>query len=352
MSRPLRIDLVDGWYHVMSRGLEHRELFADDCDRCHFLELLEECVARHGIRLHAYILMTNHYHLLVQTPHANLSRAVQWLNVAYVVWFNRRHGRVGPLMQGRFKAVPVEGEGAWSLDLSVYLHMNPVRIAALGLGKRERKAGDLGLAAEPTPEEVKVRLDCLRRHRWSSYPAYVGKVKRPEWLTCDELWKRSKRGREAPEQAYRRLVEGRLGAGVRDAAVAGGGLKGLLAIGSDNFVERLRGMARGDRRSQPAVRQWRRLMPFERVAEAVAEWKGEPWNAFRDRHGDDGRDLALWLGRRHCGMTLPELASAVGAASAAAVGEAIRRMDRRCQADARLRRCLRQIEDQLLLIET
>ncbi len=91
MSKPLRLDIVDGWYHAMSRGLERRELFTDDRDRSHFVGLLEECVVRHGVRLYAYVLMSNHHHLLLETPNANLSRALQWLNVAYVVWFNRRH---------------------------------------------------------------------------------------------------------------------------------------------------------------------------------------------------------------------------------------------------------------------
>jgi REP element-mobilizing transposase RayT len=352
MSRPLRIDIVDGWYHAMSRGLERRELFTDDRDRSHFVGLLEECVGRHGVRLHAYVLMSNHYHLLVQTPNANLSRAVQWLNVAYVVWFNRRHGRVGPLMQGRFKAVPVDGAGAWALDLSAYLHLNPVRVASLGLGKRERRAGNLGVAADPEPEVVKARIACLRRHRWSSYPAYAGRAKRPDWLTCEELWRRARRGDEAPERSYRRLVEGRLGGGFRDVEAFGERLKGLLAVGPESFMERLRGLARGDRRTQPALRRWRRLMPFERVAGAVAATKGEPWDAFRDRHGDDGRDMALWLGRRHCGLTLGELGVAVGNASAAAVGSAVRRMDRLRLANAGIRRRLAEAEAHLTDNET
>ena len=79
MARPLRIDIPDGWYHVLSRGLERRLIFEDARDHEHFQELLGEMVERHGVRLHAYVLMHNHYHLLVQTPHANLSRAMQWL---------------------------------------------------------------------------------------------------------------------------------------------------------------------------------------------------------------------------------------------------------------------------------
>ena len=103
MARPLRINIADGWYHVMSRGLDRCAIFEDARDHKHFLELLGEMVGRYSVRLHVYVLMGNHYHLLVQTPHANLSRAMQWLNVSYGVWFNLRHDRVGPLFQGRWE---------------------------------------------------------------------------------------------------------------------------------------------------------------------------------------------------------------------------------------------------------
>ena len=90
MSRPLRIDVAGGWYHVTARGIERRKIYRDDRDKEHFLEVLEDMVDRFGIAVHAYVLMENHYHLIVECPDANLSRAIQWLNVSYVVWFNSR----------------------------------------------------------------------------------------------------------------------------------------------------------------------------------------------------------------------------------------------------------------------
>ncbi len=95
MARPIRIEIPGGWYHVMARGNERRAIFRDDHDRQRFVELLAEWVERFGLRLHAWVLMDNHYHLLVETPEANLSRAMQWLAVSYTVWFNRRHRRAG-----------------------------------------------------------------------------------------------------------------------------------------------------------------------------------------------------------------------------------------------------------------
>src|SRR5213594_3117448 len=107
MARPLRIERIGCWYHLTARGNERRDIFRDDKDRRHFLELLEEVVSMFAVRLHAYVLMSNHYHLLVEITEANLSRAIHWLNVSYTVWFNRRHGRSGHFFEGRFKSVLV-----------------------------------------------------------------------------------------------------------------------------------------------------------------------------------------------------------------------------------------------------
>ena len=95
MARPLRMQYAGAWYHVTSRGQERQAIFRDDQDRAHFFELLEVIAERYQVRIHAYVLMTNHYHLSMETPEANLSRAMQWLNVSYGVWFNRWHGELG-----------------------------------------------------------------------------------------------------------------------------------------------------------------------------------------------------------------------------------------------------------------
>ena len=140
MSMPLRIAVKDGWYHVMARAPSRRSLFDDERAHEHFLELVGEMVERYGVVIHAYGLMPTHYHLLAQTPNANLSRAIQWLNASYSKWINGRAGDVGHVFSGRFKSVSVDGEGAWAEELSDYIHLNPVRIAGLEWGQTERKA--------------------------------------------------------------------------------------------------------------------------------------------------------------------------------------------------------------------
>ncbi len=122
------------------------------------------------MKVRAWVLMDTHYHALLQTPDANLSEGMQWLGLSYSSWFNARYDRVGPLFQGRFRSVPVE-EGAWVHELSMYLHLNPVRTLAFGLDKRNQKAEAAGLKRPPTREEVTARLKQLRAYRWSSYRA-------------------------------------------------------------------------------------------------------------------------------------------------------------------------------------
>ena len=102
MARALRIERPGGRYHVTARGNERKHIFRDDTDYFHFLDLLSELGERFGVKAHAYVLMDNHYHLLLETPEPNLSRAMQWLNVSYCVWFNRRHRRSGICCRGVF----------------------------------------------------------------------------------------------------------------------------------------------------------------------------------------------------------------------------------------------------------
>src|SRR6266705_1184467 len=117
--------------------------------------------------------MDNHYHCLLETREANLSRAMQWLNVSYTVWFNRRHQRAGHLLQGRFKAVMVEPE-SWGLSLSRYIHLNPVRVQSLGLDKTAQRGRKKGVGEGASPAVLEARLELLRDYRWSSYRAFAG----------------------------------------------------------------------------------------------------------------------------------------------------------------------------------
>lgn len=157
MAHPLRIVFPGAIYHVTSRGNARAAIFHDDAGRDLFLGALGEVVTRFGWLLHAYCLMDNHYHLLIETSEGNLSPGMRQLNGVYTQRFNRRHARAGHVFQGRFKAILVERE-SYLLELARYIVLNPVRT------KKVKHQG---------------------RYPWSSYAATAGAIASPAWLNTD-----------------------------------------------------------------------------------------------------------------------------------------------------------------------
>lgn len=343
MARPLRREVENGWYHVFGRGLERRAIFRDAGDRRHLLELLETLHDRYRVYIHAYALMDNHYHALLQTPDANLSQGMQWLHGSYSAWYNAKHRRVGPLFQGRYRAIPVEN-GAWAYALSVYVHLNPLRVAGLGLDKQGRVEEGKGFR-EPTPAEAEDRVRRLREYRWSSYRAYAGYEQAPIWLRTEELLARA-HGDEAQRQRhFRHDVQERLTRGVEVGRVEQ--LREAVAIGSASFVRRVRDVA-ADRplRGISGKKGLRRRVTWQEVRAIVEKVKGEAWSDFAERYGDEGRDLFLWAVRRFCGLSLSQIGEIVGS-EYAAVSAAARRLEKRSAADARLRELQTRITEML-----
>ena len=126
MARPLRLEIPGGLYHVTSRGDRREDIYLSDTDRQRWLDLLGEVCSRHNWLCHAYCLMDNHYHIVVETIDGNLSAGMRKLNGVYTQWHNRTHDRVGHVFQGRFKAIIVQREG-YLLELARYVVLNPVR---------------------------------------------------------------------------------------------------------------------------------------------------------------------------------------------------------------------------------
>ena len=344
MSRPLRIVLENGWYHVMNRGIDGRRLFPDDRANEHFLELLGRLPTRFGLRIHAYILMGNHYHLQIETLRPNLSRAVQWLNLSFSAWYNRLHRRRGPLFQGRFKAVLHEPQES-ALIINRYIHLNPVRIGRLG-GHEGRSGADeqfVSMTEEPSDELVRARVQMLNSYRWSSYPAYIGKVKKPEWLSTDfihELF-----GMEPVHSfraAYRRQLEGMAALGKWEVSWKES-VKASVLHGPEKFVMAMLAELKGDRREQRAIREKERLrLEWPKILEAIATvWKG-PWEVISAQRGNGAVGLAYYLGQRHAGITLRELGRHMGEVEYPAVSVAIARFEERLKTDRSLQKRLKQ----------
>ena len=345
MARPLRLAVPNGWYHVTVRGNERKPIFRAEEDRLHFLELLGQTTDRFALVVHAYTMMDNHYHLIVQTPQANLSAAMQWLGVSYSVWFNRRHRRVGHLFQGRFKGLIFDGDDAW--ELSRYVHLNPVRVARYGLGKEARQQARQGTIERPSRELVQERLKALRGYRWSSYRVYVGLESGPEWLTSKAILQSGGGGTWSRKRGvYRQYVEEALREGLPEAPWDR--LTGQVVLGTAEFVEKMKRHAVGDRREQPSLKALESRPGWEEVKRLVEKVKEENWEEFRDRHGDWGRDMALYVARRHCGIKLKELGERVGGLDYGSVAGAIGRFGAQLLKNRSLRRHYDWIKHQLI----
>jgi len=332
MSRPLRIDIADGWYHVTSRGIERREIFENNSEHEHFLELLEEMVDRFRVVLHGHVELDNHYHLILQTPEANLSAAIQWLNVSHVAWVNRRRNRVGPLMQGRFKSIPVQNS-AWAYELSLYVHLNPVMRTAYGLCKQNKKAESIGFVA-PDRETVTRRLAELRTYPWSSYRAYAGYVEIPKWLSTKDILRRASRKKDQRVGTYRKDIRHRLTKGVEPKLKER--LADSLAIGAEEFKSKIRKIAR-DGREITGTRKLRKRMAFEDVVGIVEKISRKKQVVFMNQHGDWARPLLLWAAQKYTGMTLKQIGEAAGGMDYTAVAMAIKRFKEKAADDPDLR---------------
>ena len=207
MARPLRIEFAGALYHVTSRGNARGDIYLDEQDRRRFLSFVAETCERTGWSCYAYCLMTNHYHLLLQTPSANLSSGMRQLNAGYSQAFNRAHGRSGHVLQGRYSAIHVERE-SHLLEVARYVVLNPVRAGLVS-------------AAVDWP--------------WSSYRATVGAAPAPAWLAVDAILAAFSGTPERAIERYRNFVaEG------RHVPRLSSRLRQQVFLGSAEFVERLR----------------------------------------------------------------------------------------------------------------
>jgi putative transposase len=269
MTRPLRITFPGAIYHVTSRGNARAAIFLGDRDRELFVETLAQVIERFNWLCHAYCLMDNHYHLMIETPDGNLAAGMRQLNGVYTQRFNRAHRRVGHVFQGRFKAILVDRD-SYLLELCRYVVLNPVRA---GIVKR---AGE---------------------YCWSSYRATAGEADAPAFLTCD--WVLSQFGRAKPESArkYREFV--RAGMGGESPWEQ---LRGQVLLGREPFVARMGAVLR----RTADVREIPRLQRLaNRPALAMTLARGKLSSKAR-------RDRAIRVAHLKHGYTLSEIGSHLG----------------------------------------
>lgn len=319
MARPLRTDFAGALHHVTSRGNEQRPIFHDDRDRETFLAFLGETVLRFGWSVTAYVLMTNHFHLVVQTPEANLSCGMHWLNTKYVVWFNRRYKRSGHLFGGRFKAFLIDKEGYFN-EVLRYVVLNPVRAKMV-----ER------------PED----------YRWSSYRATAGLESAPDWLDLQAALSSFAPETELAQTYYREFVAQKIAS---DESLWDQLINGIY-LGSESWAKSMRKWVESKPRSTDhPVRQRAIGRPkMDAVISAVAKVAGQTGTAIRQMRGGPLRRLAAWIGWNEGLLTLRSIAASLRLRSEGHISGLIARCERQFSFDRML---LDQLDAAIALLRT
>ncbi len=306
MGRPLRITFPGAHYHVTSRGNEQKDIYKSRRDREQFLSYLESSVTRYGAKIHAYCLMTNHYHLLLETPEGNLSEILRHINGAYTNYFNTKRKRSGHLFQGRYKAILIEAD-EYLMELTRYIHLNPVRC---------------GMATK------------AEDHAWSSYNDYIGDRPKPDWLCTDTVLAHFGDGKK-----YRKFVEHMLVMEYESP------LRNVIAstlLGSEPFVQEIIAThldGKAVARDVPALRELSKARKIEMIIENV---KGV--------FGDAGLEqkVGIYLAHRRSGARLKELGEYFNKKDSA-IAQTTRRLIGKMAADGSLKKKVDDLEKMLKL---
>ncbi|WP_193331074.1 transposase [Pseudoalteromonas ulvae] len=298
MSRPLRIEYENAFYHVMNRGRGRENTFLSDDDFKYFLYCIEQASLRFNIEVHSYCLMTNHYHLLIKTPDANLGRAMKHINGLYTQYFNRTHNTDGALFRGRYKAVLVDADN-YLLHVSRYIHRNPIETR--------------------TP-----LVDDLAQYKWSSYQAFIKKITMPKWLVRDFIF--SLQGKKQKYAAYKRFVDYENNEEIDDFYSA----KQLRSVlGGDEFIENLKSLIATPDTERKLVTKKRSVSDV--IAYLASHFNVEIHEIVAVKKGRIEKNLPRWFAIKLCqnltGLNLQALADVFNVQHYSAISKAVGRLN-------------------------
>ena len=311
MARPLRIEYPGAFYHVTARGNEQKDIFKSRRDREQFLSYLESAAVRYGAVIHAYCLMSNHYHLLLETPTGNLSQIMRHINGAYTTYFNIKRKRAGHLFQGRYKAILVEAD-SYATELSRYIHLNPVRVGMV-----------------VTPEE----------YEWSSYRDYIGERNAVEWVKNYFILGYFGKKAEDARKKYRLFVNDLLNRDYESPLMA---TVASSILGDADFIQEITESHLSDKevdRNLPSLRELSKGVLIEKIL------AGTPAVISNDNLA---RQAKLYLCHRYSGATLKEIGVRFGMGESG-VSQASRRFAMRIKDDAKLRKLIEKVESRMRL---
>ncbi len=310
MARPLRIEYENAFYHIIQRGLERREIFSDDHDKKRFLSYIDQAHTAYEAVIHTYILMDNHYHLILETPRANLSKIMHYLNTSYAAYYNVKHRRRGPLYQGRFKAILVE-EDEYLHHLSGYIHLNPVR--------------------------AKITTD-PKTYTWSSYKFFTENIASPKGLNTTRILSMFNQQTKKAKRAYGQFVID--GIGKEKDIIKQNTHEGFI-LGTSEFVEGIIDKFIDGNSKQASE------MP---IARTLANRKEPTLSKIKDVVSEHityderlKRRLCLYLSRKYTQKTLNEIAAFYGKIKDTGVSRSHKKTEQARQEDKKLNKLIEEI---------
>jgi putative transposase len=319
MARPLRIEYEGAFYHVTSRGNERKRIFHGPKDYERFKHYLAEAQDKYDFLLHGYVLMTNHYHLILETNKANLHQIMHYLNGSYTTYFNLKNGRSGHLFQGRYKGIVIDVDN-YLLELSRYLHLNPVRA---GMVKR--------------PEE----------YGHSSYRVFISLGRKKEEIVYrDRIWGMISGDRRRAPQKYRRYVEEGIKRENRDPLKS---IYGGAILGSGEFIQELLEKGKVKEVKSEEISCRRQLKATRGIGDLIVDvssyFSVPPGEVLEEKGAM--RDIAIYFGKKYTSLTNREIGERFGGLSYSGITRVAQRFREKMAKNMTLRRQVEEIDKRI-----
>lgn len=322
MARPLRIQYPGAAYHITCRGNDRKDIFKDNIDRKKLLEILVHSLMVYKVKLFSYVLMDNHFHLLVETPLGNLSEFMRQFNITYTGYYNRRHKRIGHLYQGRYKSILVDKEAYLSV-LSRYIHLNPVKVR--------------GMLKLPIEERIKK----LTRYPWSSLQGYLNGNRRLSFIDYGMVLSEYGGDTEMARKKYKDLLYAELSKDIdiKDKII------GQSLIGRSEFIKWVKEkfIDKDISNEIPALKKIHCYNSVEGIMVAIKEVIGKSLDDLKEDKGVH-RQIAMDLLYRYGGLKGEEIGKIFGVGYTS-VSQERRRLAKKMQRDRKLRELIIRIEN-------
>lgn len=307
MARPLRIEYEGAFYHVTARGNEQKRIYFNKTDYGKFREYLEGALEKYGCLIHAYVFMTNHYHMIIETPNANISKIMHFINGSYTTYINKKRDRSGHLFQGRYKAILIDRDN-YLLELSRYIHLNPVRARIV-----------------EKPEEF---LN-------SSYTSYIGNRK-DDIVNHDQILKMISKDKRSAPKLYRQFVESGIGVDLENPLTKtyGGSILGEKSFIKESLSRLKEGIVSrketSHRKLLEATYQW------DEIVNAVsAFFSVDNEKVLNNRK--EYRNICIYIMKKYTGMTNTQIGQIFNGLTFSAVAKAYQRMSKATEENRSMR---------------